>query len=92
MKLECCNNKHVFSCKKLSTPENPAVLENPPTRTNEDVINLLSYYSDIAIPSPVVLFWSLIPRPYNSRPFVFCKIQKERAVSVPGTRAMETNT
>ena len=55
MKLECCNNKPVVSCKELGTPENPAVLKDPPTRTIEDVINLLSYSTGIAIPGPAVL-------------------------------------
>ena len=62
MKLECCNNKPVVSCKELGTPENPAVLEDPPTSTNKDVINLLCYLSGIAIPSLAVQLWSLIPR------------------------------
>ena len=59
MKLECYNNKPVVSCKKLSNPENPAVLEEPPMRTNEDVIDLLRYPSGIAIPRPAVQLWSL---------------------------------
>ena len=52
MKLECCNNKPVVSCKELGTPKNAVVLEDPPTSTNEDVIDLLSYPSGIAMPSP----------------------------------------
>ena len=46
------------------------------------VIDLLSYPSGIAIPSPVVQLWSLISKPCNSQPSEFCKTQKERAVSV----------
>ena len=91
MKLECCNSKPVVSCKELGTPVNPAVLEDPPTSTNEDVIDLLGYPSGIAIPSSAVQLWSLIPKTCNSQSSEFCKIQKERAVGVPGTRAMGTN-
>ena len=92
MKLECCNKKPVIICKKLSTLENHAVLENPLTSTNDDVMNLLRYPSNIAIPSPAVQLWSLIPRTCNSQRSGLCKIQKEGAVGVPGTRAMGTNT
>ena len=92
MKLECCNNKPVVSYKELSTLENPAVLEDPPTSINKDMINLLCYLSGIAIPSPAVQLWSLIPRTCNSQSSAFCRIQKERYVGVPGTRAMGTNT
>ena len=52
MMLGCCN-KFVISCKNLGTPD-PPVLEDPPMRTNKDVINLLSYPSGIAMPSPAV--------------------------------------
>ena len=90
MKLECCNNKPVINYKELGIPENPAVLEDSPS-TNEDAIILLCYPSSIAIPSPEVQFWSLIPKTCNSQPSEFCKIQ-ERAVGVPGTRAMGINT
>ena len=92
MKLECCKNKSVVSCKEIGTPVNPAVLENPPTRTNEDVIKLLSYFYGIAIPRPAVQLWSFIARTCNSQSSEFCKIQKEGAVGVPGTRVMGTNT
>ena len=78
-------------CKELVTSVNPAVLEDYPTRTNEDVIDLLSYPFGIATPSLAVQLWSLIPRNCNPQPSEFCKIQ-ERAVGVPGTRAMGTNT
>ena len=81
----------MVSCKELGTPVNPAVLEDPPTRTNKDVIDLICYPSGIAISSPVVQLWSLIPRTCNSQPSEFYKIQ-EIAVGDPGTRTMGTNT
>ena len=77
MKLECCNNKPVVSCKELGTPENPAVLEDPPTSTNEDVIDL-SYPFGIAITSPAVQLWSLIPRTCESQPSGFLDFAKFR--------------
>ena len=43
MKLECFNNKLVVSCKVLGTPIKPAVLEDPPSRSNEDVTKGLSF-------------------------------------------------
>ena len=92
MKLECRNNNPVVNCKELDTPVNPAVLEDPPTHTNQDVINLLSFPTIIVIPSLTVQLWNLIPRTCNSQPSEFCKIQKDRAVGVPGTRAIGTNT
>ena len=92
MKLECCSNKPVVSCKNFGNPENTEVLADSPTSTNENVIDLLSFLSSITIPSLAVQLWSLIPRTCNSQPSEFCKIQKERAVSVPGTRVMGTNT
>ena len=52
--IECCNNKPVVDCKELDNPENPAVLEDLPMSTNEYMINLFSYLSSIAIPSPAV--------------------------------------
>ena len=92
MKLEDCNSKPVVSCKELGTPGNLTILEDLLTSTNEDVIDLLSYPSSIAIPSPAMQLWSLIPRTCNSQPSGFCKIQKERADGIPVTRAMGTNT
>ena len=86
MKLECCNNKLVVSCKEIGTPVNPAVLQDPPKRINEDVIDLLSQPSDIVILSLAVQLWSLIPRSCNSQPSEFCKILQT------GTKAMGTNT
>ena len=76
--------------KKLGTPENPAVLDDPPTSINEDVIGLLSYPSIIAILA--VQLWCLIPITCNSQPSEFGKIQQVRAVGVPGTRDIETTT
>ena len=49
MKLECCNNKSVVICKELGTPEYPTDLEDPPTSTGEDVINLLNNYSAYSV-------------------------------------------
>ena len=66
MKLECCNNKPVISWKALITSVNLTVLEDPPTSTNEDVINLLCYLSGTVIPSAAVQLWFLILRSYNS--------------------------
>ena len=77
MKLEWFNSKPVSSNKKLGTLENTAVLEDPPTSTNEDVIDILSYPSSIAILSPAVQLWSLISRTYYSQPFEVCKIQEK---------------
>ena len=92
MKFECSNNKPVISQKELGTPKNPAVLEDSPTSTDKDMIDLLRYPSSIAIPSPAVQRWSLIPGTRNSQPSGSCKIQKEGAVVIPGTRTMGTNT
>ena len=78
--------------KELSTPKNPAVLEDPPTSANKKMVNLLRYPSGIAIPSPAEQRLSLIPGTRNSQPFGSCKIQKERAVVISGTRTMGTNT
>ena len=84
MKLECCNNKPVVSCKKFGTPENPAVLEDP-LSTNKDVINLVYYPSSIvALLSDTKNLQFQLSR--------LCKIQKERAVGILGTKVMGTNT
>ena len=64
----------------------------PLTSTDKDMIDLLRYPSGIAIPSPAVQHWSLIPGTRNSQPSGSFKIQKERAVVIPGTRTMGTNT
>ena len=71
MKLEWSNNKPVISRKELGTPKNPAVLEDPLTSTDKDMIDL-RYPSGIAIPSPAVQRWTR-----NSHPSGSCKIQKE---------------
>ena len=91
MRLECCDNKPVISCKELRTSENPAFLEDPLMSTNEYEINLLHYLSNIAIPNSAVQLWFLIPRTFNSQHSGICKNQ-ERAVGVPGITAMVTNT
>ena len=75
--------------KELATP---AVLDDPPTSTDKDMVDLLRYPSSIAIPSLAVQRWSLIPGTRNSQPSGSCKIQKGRAVVVSGTRTMGTNT
>ena len=54
MKLEYSNNKPVIGRKELSTPKNPAVLEDPPKSTDKDMVDLLRYPSGIAIPSLAV--------------------------------------
>ncbi len=82
----------MISCKEFSTPENPALLKNPPTSAYKDVVNLLSYPSDIAIPSPAVQLWSLVPGTCNSQPPGSCEVQEERAVMILGARAMGTDT
>ena len=56
------------------------------------MVNLLCQPSDIVILSLAEQHWSLIPRDYNSQPSGYCKIKKERAVVIPGTRTMGTNT
>ena len=72
----------MIGCKELGIPKNPAVLVDPPTSTDKDMVNLLRYPSGIAIPRTR----------NNSQPSESCKIQKERAVVIPGTRTMVTNT
>ena len=91
MKLECSNNKPVINCKELGT-KNLAILEGPPVSTNKYMVNLLHYLSSIAIPSPAVQHCSLIPKTYNFHPSGSSKIQKEKAVVIPGTRVMGANT
>ena len=78
--------------KNSALRKNLAVLEDSPANANENVIDLLSYTSGIAIPSLSVSLWPLVPRTCNSQPSRSRKIQKERTVSVPGTRAMGTHT
>ena len=51
--------------KEFGTPKNAAVLEDPPTNTEKDMVDLLRYLSGIAIPSPAVQRWSLIPGTRN---------------------------
>ena len=92
MELERSNNKPVISRNELGTPKNPEVLEDPPTSTDQDMIDLLRYTSCIAIPSLAVQRCSLIPGTRNSQPSGSCKIQKERAVVIPGARTMGTHT
>ena len=54
MKLECSNNKPVISRKEHGNPKKPAVLEDPPTSTDTDMVDLLRYPFGIAAPSPAV--------------------------------------
>ena len=54
MKLECSNTKPVISRKKLSTPKNLAVLEDPLTSTDKDMVDPFRYPSGIAIQSLAV--------------------------------------
>ena len=91
MKLECCNNKPVVSCKELGTPVNRAIQEDPPACINED---LLSYPSGIAIPSPAVQLWSLEPAILNL--LNFAKPRRRELlmflVSVPVTALKSSKT
>ena len=80
MKLEY-SNKPLIGRKELGTPKNPTVLEDPPTSTDKDMVDLFFYPSGIAIPSPAVQHWYLIPGTRNSQPSGSCKFQKERAVA-----------
>ena len=82
MKLECSNNKPEIGRKELTTPKNSAVLEDAPTSTDKDMVDLLRYPPVIAIPSLAVHYWSLIPETRNSQPSRSCKIQKERAAVI----------
>ena len=66
----------MIGCKELGTPKNSAVLEDPPTNTDKDMVDLLRYSSGIAIPSLALQRWSLIPGAGNSHPFGSFKIQK----------------
>ena len=54
LKLERSNIKPVITRKNQGTPKNSAVLEDPTTSTNKDMVDLICYPSGIAIPSPVV--------------------------------------
>ena len=56
------------------------------------MVDLLRYPSGIGIASPAVQRWSLIPGTHISQHFGSCKIQRERAVVISGTRAMGTKT
>ena len=78
--------------KELGIPKSRAVLKDPPTSTDKDMVDLLRYLSGIAIPSPTEQRWSLIPGTHNSQPSGSCNIQNERAVVIPGTRIMGANT
>ena len=88
--LECSNDEPVISCKELGTLKNPAILEDPPMSTNKDMVDFLCYPSSIVIPSPAVYRWSLIPGTRDSQSSGSCKIQKERAVVIPGTMGANT--
>ena len=87
IKLECSNNKPVIGRKVFGTPKNPAVLDDPPKSTYKNIVDLLRYPSDIAIPSPAVQCSSLILGTRNSQPSGSCKIQKEAAIVISGIRA-----
>ena len=75
MKLECSNNKPVIGCKAFGTPKTPAVLENPPTSTNNDMVDLLRYPYGIVIPSPAEQRWFLISGTRNSQSSGSCKVR-----------------
>lgn len=86
MYSEFCNNKPVVGSKELGTAVSPAVLKDPPTSTNEDVIDLLSHAASIAIPSQAARLSSLEPGAPNSQSSGLCKVQKKRAVDILGAR------
>ena len=81
MKLKC-SNKPVISCKELSTPENTAVLEDPPTSTNEDQSPLLLHQHCYTKSSGA----ALVSDTKNLQFSTFWILQFRRAVGVPGTR------
>ncbi len=63
---EFYNNKPVVGRKELGTAVNSAGLKDPPTSTNEDLIDLLTYAGSIAVPYPAARFSSLEPGTSNS--------------------------
>lgn len=76
VKPGCSNNKSVIGRRELSTLVDPAALQEPPTNTNEKVIDLLdNTYASITIPGRMASLRSLIPGTRNSQPY-----QEERAV------------
>ena len=77
MKIKWSKKKPVIGCKELRTPKNSVILEDPPTSTDKDMVDLPRYPSGIAIPSLALQRWSLIPGAGNSHPFGSFKIQKE---------------
>lgn len=53
VKLECSNTP-MISYNKLGTPEHTSLLKDPTISIYEDVVNLLNYYSRIAMLSTAV--------------------------------------
>lgn len=68
MYTESCNKKPVIGRKEIGTAVNIAVLLDPPTRTNEYMIDFLSHTTGIVIPSSATRVSSLEPGvPIHSR-------------------------
>ena len=82
----------VVGSKELSTTEDPAVPEEPPTSTYEDVINLFGCATSIGVPSPAVHLRPLVPGTCNSQLPRLCEVKEERTVDIPGTRTIGTHT
>ena len=56
------------------------------------MFDILHYPSGIAIPIPAVQCWSMIPETPSSQASASCEIQNERALVIPGTRAMRAKS
>ena len=82
--LQSCYNKLVVSIEELSTPVDPAVLDNPPTTIKEH--NLLCQTISVWIPSPVMRLRLLTPWISHPKSLTSCKVKELSDILVHSSR------
>ena len=70
----------MISVEELRTAKNPAILENPPTTANKNMIDLLRNNTGIGVPSPAMPLRMLIPSASDPKSPTLCKVKKPSAV------------
>ena len=84
MDSEGSHNQSMVGAAELGTPVNPAVLKNPPTSANKDVVDLLGCIACIAVPRPAMQVWALMPGASNPHPLGPRKVPEEEAILATG--------
>merc|ERR1711872_700354 len=89
---ECRNYESVIRAEELRTPVDTAVLHEPPSSTDKNVVDLLFHTACVGIPTQPAQNRSLEPGTPNPESPLLRKLEEKLAVNVPGSKAVGTKT